>query len=70
MDDLPAQLERRRRVMQHRAAGMTSEQNLEQMKRAQRAWLNMMTPKGFEHFVSRNFRKRAVRRDDLPPDSD
>jgi hypothetical protein len=62
MDDLNAQLAHRDNFRRQRALKMTPEERLQEMaKLQQRMWAILKSsPKGYTHFLSRNFKARAV----------
>jgi len=62
MEDIAEELARRDRFLRNRRMQMTPEQRMEQMWRMQaQAWAILKkSPKGYAHFMARNFKARAI----------
>ena len=62
MEDIAEELARRDRFLRHRALAMTPEQRMAEMQRLQEQAFALLkqSPKGYAHFMARNFKKRAV----------
>jgi len=62
MDDVAEQLARRDRFLRHQQMQMTPEQRMAEMQRLQEQAFALLkqSPKGYAHFIARNFKKRAV----------
>jgi hypothetical protein len=61
-EDIAEQLALRDRFLRNRRLRMTPEQRMEEMHRLQtQAWATLkMSPKGYAHFMARNFKTRAI----------
>jgi hypothetical protein len=72
MSDLDEQLGRRDRFLRRRWAGLTAEQRVAEMMQLQETTWQLLrsSPEGYQHFLRRNFKARAidVPAHPMPPD--
>jgi hypothetical protein len=62
MDKIDEQLARRDRFLHRRWAGLTPAQRVKEMRELQERAFSLLrsSPEGYEHFLRRNFKARAI----------